>query len=86
MPSNPQKTVDANGAFDELTSDEMEELEELTEQPLGAIFSAFEEGTWSTKHLKAIAFVTAKREDPDLDFKTFKFSAAEFGEIFGPSQ
>jgi len=66
--------------FDELTLDEIEEMEQLLGRPID---EAFADGKPKGRALKVLVFVAKRREDPQYTFEDAgKFSQAEATKFF----
>jgi len=66
--------------FDELTLDEIEEMEQLLGRPID---EAFADGKPKGRALKVLVFVAKRREDPKFTFEDAgKFSQAEATKFF----
>ena len=70
--------------FDDLTGSDLEELENLCDQSLGEIFDAFETNAFRARHLKALMFLTKRKEDPALEWDSYEWSVGEMGAMFSP--
>lgn len=79
MASSPQDL------FDNLTGKDLEDLEELCDEPLGAIFDAFIKEEYRARHIRAIVFLTKREAEPELDWESFEYTLDELGELFAPS-
>jgi hypothetical protein len=68
-----------SGLVDSMTVGEIEEIEELSGQPIGAIG---QDNVPKGKVLRAIAFIVARRDDPDITWEDsrnlrVRFASAE---------